>query len=293
MSRSDLKDYEDKYYTGLKKGDFLVKVSDSTYRCPFCKKDYLLRELLRHASSFRRESKSMCLKEKARHSALETYIEKYLYGKKSSDPVAKRPKIECSKPGNDQLFVWPWKGIVANIKTEFKDGRHVGHSGTQMRDDFVNKGFNPLKVQPLWNYYGHTGFAIVEFNKDWDGFKNAMDFERSFEVDQCGKTDYNNTRNRGDKLYGWVARDDDYYMKGIIGDHLRKNGDLKTVSGKLAEDERKTSKLISGLALTLEEKNKQLKEVRSKYYETSASLNKLMGQKEDMIKSFNDGMIKL
>lgn len=235
----------------------------------------------------------MSLKEKARHSALETYIERYLYRNRSPEHVAKRSKKECLEPVDDQLFVWPWMGIVANIKTEFKDGRHVGESGTKMKEEFAKKGLNPLRVHPLWKHYGHTGFAIVEFNKDWDGFKNAMDFERSFEVDQCGKVDYNKKIKEGDRLYGWVARKDDYDSKGVIGDHLRKHGDLKTVSGKQAEDERKASKLVLGLTQTLEMKNEQLKKVESKYYETSASLNKLMEQTEDMVKFFNDGILKL
>ncbi|KAI9117127.1 hypothetical protein K1719_011293 [Acacia pycnantha] len=168
MSKSELKDYEYKYYKGLKAGEFRLKVSDSKYSFPFChsssKNDYHLKEVLQHASSVC-QSKSSSLRSTARHSALENYIERYL------KPV---PKIDCPKPDSDQLFVWPW----------------------------------------------------MEF----DGFNNAIDFEKSFEVDQCGKTDYIKTRNRVDRLYGWVARDDDYHAKSIIGDHLRKNGDLKPVT---------------------------------------------------------------
>ena len=90
------------------------------------------------------------------------------------------------KVAKNQLFVWPWMGIVANIATEFKDGRRTGDSGSKLRDEFTLKGFHPLKVQPLWNRYGHSGFAIVEFSKDWEGFTNAMNFGRSFEAEHCG-----------------------------------------------------------------------------------------------------------
>ncbi|XP_028775760.1 protein INVOLVED IN DE NOVO 2-like [Neltuma alba] len=283
MSKSELKDYEYKYYKGLKAGDFRLKASDSKYTCPFChssgKKGYHLKELLQHASRVCRESKSSSSKGKARHSALEKYIERHL------KPV---PKIDCPKPDRDQLFVWPWMGIVANIKTQLKDGRHVAESGTKLREQFSRKGFNPVRVHPLWNYRGHSGFAIVEFSKEFDGFNNAMDFERSFEVDQCGKTDYIKARNRGDRLYGWVARDDDYNTKSIIGDYLRRNGDLKSVTDKQSEDKRKESKLVQGLTQTLEKKTMQLKEVQSKYHETNDSLSKLMGEKEDLIKFFNN-----
>ncbi|XP_027343678.1 factor of DNA methylation 4 isoform X2 [Abrus precatorius] len=204
--------------------------------CPFCedKRDYSLSELLKHASRFVRDSQDVRMKDIAKHSALQLYIEKYIYVNVGSEPVAK-----------DQLLVWPCMGVVANIATEFKDGRFVGESGTKLKDEFTLKGFHPLRVHPLWNRNGHSGFAIVEFNKDWEGFTNAMNFGRSFEVQHCGKKDYYSSTRRGDRLYGWVARDDDYNSRSKIGDHLRKNGDLKTVSGKEAEDRRKTSLLVS------------------------------------------------
>ncbi|KAI4356350.1 hypothetical protein L6164_000379 [Bauhinia variegata] len=333
ITKSELEDYEDRYYYDLKRGKFEVQISRSTYRCPFCRgrsnQDYCFGEVLEHANSVGRGSHRGSPKDKARHLALGRYIKKYLDVKKKSEPVpaatvesSKRDgqlksepvpvaKVESSKPDGQlksepspvtktesskpdgQLFVWPWMGIVANIRTEMKDGQRVGESGSKLRDEFSGKGFNPLRVSPLWNRFGHTGFAIVEFNKDWAGLNDAISFEKSFELEHCGKKDYYKTRNQGDRLYGWLARDDDYYMKSIIGDHLRKHGDLKTVSGKQAEDQRKTSKLVSNLTNTLENKNMQLKEVQDKYYKTSESLNKVMEEKEKVIKAYNNEIQKM
>ncbi|KAL0533662.1 hypothetical protein IC582_027703 [Cucumis melo] len=194
---------------------------------------------------------------------------------------------------HDQFFVWPWMAIVANIQTEIHGGRHVGDSGSKLRDEFVRQGFNALKVHPLWNRFGHSGYAIVEFNKDWDGFRNAILFEKSFEVDHHGKKDYNVSRNRGKELYGWVARDDDFYSKSLFGDYLRKNGDLKTVSGKEAEDNSKASKLVSNLANTLETKSLHLKEITHKVLETNASLNNMMEQMDETVKIYNDKIRRL
>ncbi|XP_021278270.1 factor of DNA methylation 4-like isoform X2 [Herrania umbratica] len=186
------------------------------------------------------------------------------------------------------MFVHPWMGIIANIPTTVQGGKHVGESGRKLREELTEKGFNPVRVHPLWNRHGHSGFAIVEFNKEWDGFNNAIMFERSFEADHCGKKDFYRSRRRRDKLYGWVAREDDYHSRGLIGDYLHRNGDLKTVSEKEAEDQRKDSKLLTTLANTLETKNMHLKEMENKCNEVSQSISTLMEQKDEMIKAYNE-----
>lgn len=280
VSKSELKDLENKYYNELKNGVVDVRASTSTYRCPYCpgksKTDYILKELLQHATGIGRGSQRSSLKEKARHLALESYIRKYL---------------DLKGRAHDELFVWPWMGIVANIKTTLVGGQHVGESGSKLRDELTREGFNPVRVHPLWNRGGHSGFAIVEFNKDWAGFQNAIAFEKRFQVDHCGKEDYYVEKNRGEKLFGWMAREDDYKSRGIVSDHLCKHGDLKSLSGIEAEDQRKTSKLVSNLTDTLGTKNLCLKEMASKYVETSDSLKKLIEQKDYMIKMHNDGIL--
>lgn len=95
------------------------------------------------------------------------------------------------KDCSEEKFVWPWVGIVANIPTEVESsGRRVGKSGATFRDELTLKGFNPTRVQPIWNYKGHCGFALVEFTKDFEGFENAMKFERSYESERHGKRDW-------------------------------------------------------------------------------------------------------
>lgn len=200
---------------------------------------------------------------------------------------------ESPKLNDEKLFVWPVMGVLANIKTEFKGGKHVGESGSKIKAELTAKGFNPVRVHPLWNFRGHSGFAVVEFENNWEGFNNGMSFERSFEVERHGKRDYNLTRNRGDQLYGWVARDDDYNSRSIVSDYLRKNGDLKTVSGQQAEEQRKTIKLVSNLQNTLEIKSSHLEEMQKKYQNTANSLNKVVHERDAILKAFNESMLKL
>ncbi|KAL6963247.1 hypothetical protein U1Q18_049782 [Sarracenia purpurea var. burkii] len=192
-----------------------------------------------------------------------------------------------------ELFVWPWMGIVANIPVEEKGGRYVGEGGSKLRHDLAAQGFEPLRVHPLWNYKGHSGFAVVEFDRDWSGFTNGMKFEKSFEANHRGKEDFYTAKQIGDELYGWIARDDDFHSESIIGEHLRRSGDLKTISGLEAEDERKTTRLVANLSNVIEVKNMRLKEIECKYNETSISVSNLMAQKDLMHRAYNEEIRKI
>ncbi|XP_058748347.1 factor of DNA methylation 4-like [Vicia villosa] len=195
----------------------------------------------------------------------------------------------------DELFVWPWMVVLANNVTTFDTNsrKYIGKSNKKIQEELIANGFQPLKVNTLWNINGQTPFVIVEFGKEWDGFSNALKLEGSFEVEHCGKRDYLGLRERGDRLFGWIARSDDYNSTDIVGKHLRENGDLKTVSGKEAEDNRKALKLASNFANTLKQKNKELEQTTSKYEDTKVFLNRMMDQKEEMLEHFNIGMLIL
>ncbi|KAK2424965.1 protein INVOLVED IN DE NOVO [Trifolium repens] len=314
---SDLEYYEHRYYNDLKDDYYRLKLSGSTYRCPFCNnKDYdSLSELLRHASRITGDSHET-VKESAKHSALEMYIgkDKLPAVKTAQDKsaalsiavdkdrshnanVAKNQSSNVTIVG-DELFVWPWMVILANNVTTFdpKSGKHVGKNHNKIKEELLLKGFQPVKVTALWNCKGQTPFAIVEFGKEWDGFHNAMKLEKSFQAEHCGKKDYLDLwkRGRGDRLYGWMARADDYNnVRDIFGKHLRDNGDLKTVSGKEAEDDMKEKKLVMGLANTLMLKNKEYEQTASKYHEASEYLTKVMAEKEEMVKHFNNEISKI
>ncbi|KAK7260562.1 hypothetical protein RIF29_26711 [Crotalaria pallida] len=297
MSRSELRlfdEYKDRYYKDLKRNYYKIRISDSSYQCPFCvgKVDYPLSEISEHALRHANSSLRNGIRHVAKHSALYSYIKRYLNVRDKSEDLGpevprKRHKLEpsvsCttikSEPAaaKEQLFVWPWKGVVANIATQLdENGRHVGESDKKLRDDFISKGFNPLKVKPLWNFKGHSGFALVEFSSDWSGFANAMNFERSFEAKHCSRRDYYGSRQPGDKLYGWVARENDYHMRSIVGDNLRRTGDLKTISMIEAQDERKTKNLLSGLENSLTKKKEELEQKKKE--ELHKRIHELEGQ---------------
>ncbi|XP_023642483.1 protein INVOLVED IN DE NOVO 2 [Capsella rubella] len=192
-------------------------------------------------------------------------------------------------------FVWPWVGLVANIPTEVdQSGRRVGQSGSKLRDELTVKGFNPTRVQPIWNFKGHSGYALVEFTKDFEGFENAMKFERSFEVDRHGKRDWENgIRLRDKKLYGWVARTDDYNRSDIVGKNVKKKRDLKSISQLMEEDERKMAHLVENMSQSIEMKKQCKQELEQKVNETSRCLESLALHNILLNKTYQEGIEKM
>ncbi|CAI8611722.1 unnamed protein product [Vicia faba] len=357
-SESDLEYYQRRYFLELKDDYHKLQVSNSTFRCPFCfNKDYYsMTELLRHAARIAGDLHAETVKEIAKHSALQRYLDFKISQDKSHDDMdvdtdksvnvtsaegqsfnmyaakGKSPRVNVADDKSfnvsidkvlsvsenavedqsldmviakdkspvvnttaEDEFVWPWMVVLANNVTKFDLNcrKYIGKSHKKIKEELCAKGFQPLKVTALWNIRGQTPFVIVAFGKEWDGFNNALQLERSFEAEQCGKRDYLGLRERGDKLFGWIARADDYNSRDIVGKHLRENGDLKTVSGKEAEDNRKAFKLVSGLANTLKQKNKELEQTASKYDEANVFLNKVMNQKEEMLEHFNKEISKM
>ncbi|PPE00253.1 hypothetical protein GOBAR_DD02731 [Gossypium barbadense] len=191
ISESEMEVYEEKYYEKLKNGNYKIKVSNEKYTCPFCpkkkKQDFLYKDLLQHASGVgKSNSDKRSAREKANHLALFKYLENDLrgtVGSSSSSAAAAEVEDPLSGCDHDEKIVWPWTGVVVNIPTQkLEDGRSVGGSGSKLRDELIRRGFNPLRVHPLWNYRGHSGTAVVEFRKDWPGLHNALSFEKAYEA---------------------------------------------------------------------------------------------------------------
>lgn len=292
ISDSEIDDYEGKIYARLMSGDLKLNKNGENYICPFCsskKKNYSKSSLVQHASGVS-AAPNREAKEKAVHHALFKYLKNGLA--KSPEPGSHATPVEQQPLQNrDEKFVWPWMGVLVNVPTEWKDGRQIGESGNRLKEQLSH--FCPLRVIPLWTFRGHTGNAIVEFGKDWNGFRNARTFESHFAAGGFGKKDWIGKKNQGSELYGWLARAEDYNSPGIIADHLRKNGDLKSVNDLAKEGARKNDRLVANLANQIEVKNRYLQELECKYSETTASLEKMMGQREQLLQSYNEEISKM
>ncbi|XP_059292753.1 protein INVOLVED IN DE NOVO 2-like isoform X1 [Lycium ferocissimum] len=298
ISESEMEEYADTWYQRLKEGYGKEKISGKVYQCPFCsgkkKQAYSFQDLVQHSLGVSKGSQHRKVNDKAKHLGLTKYLNNDLLSKDklpTSDEM-ETDQLQPTHDGNDvdEKYAFPWMGIVANLPIDFDGRRYVGKSGSLLRDDLKKKGFNPVRVHPLWNYKGHSGKAVVEFGNDWSGFANAIKFQKSFESQHQGKKDYLVSQDKRDKLYCWVAKADDFNSEGIVGDYLRKTGDLKSISDIEAEEKRKTGALVSNLVNTVEAKRRSLEEIESKCNETSMCLSNVMMQRDAMIQEYNEDL---
>ncbi|CAN7059837.1 unnamed protein product [Brassica oleracea var. botrytis] len=296
ISDSEMEEYGDKIYLSLKSGKLKVKLSPHSFTCPCCpnkkKPSFQYKDLLQHASGVgKSNSDKRTAKEKASHRALAKYLQQDLADDSQAEPSSKRRKTgdpiqDCDQ---DEKLVCPWKGVVVNIPTtKTENGRTAGESGSKLRDEYIQRGFNPTRVRTLWNHWGFSGTAIVEFNRDWNGLHNALLFDKAYLVDGHGKKDW--LRKDGPPksgLYAWIARADDYNGNNIIGEDLRKKGDLKTIAEVTEEEARKQQKLVQNLTQLVEEKKKGVKEIEELHSAKSKELKEKLEEKEKSLQKHN------
>lgn len=286
VSDSDIGVHEEKTYNQLRAGKVKVKHGNNTFRCPFCpgkkKQDYSSKDLLQHASGVGAASKRKA-KVKATHLALARYLKVDLAGSLESSPQL--ATVEHQPPGSEEKYVWPWMGILVNLPTELKGKGFVGESEERLRAQFSR--FKPLQVTILWNSTDNADYAIVKFAENWNGMKDALAFEKHFNVERYGKTDWNKRNCRRDDLYGWVARSDDYNSLEPTGKYLRKNGELKGVCDLEHEGQRKMGRHVGHYACQIEEKNKYLEELKLMNNQNGLKLERMMEEKDQLFEEHN------
>lgn len=270
-------------YEELKRGNNSFHIPDGAYTFAYCpqkrKRDFLCKDLMLHVSEVGScNSNKRTAKDKANHLTFAKYFENDVAGaaSPSKSHTLGDPQVDSlADHDHSEMFVWPWIGVVVNLPTEFKDGRYVGESGSNLKDQLMRRGFNPTRVRTLWNDVGHSGIALVEFKKDWFGFSNAISFEKAYEADDHGKKNWEASDKKSD-LYAWIARADDYKAANVVGQKLRKVGDLRTVSNIMEEESRKTRILVSSLTNAIEVKKLHIKVLEDKLRETTQSVEQLI-----------------
>ncbi|KAI6689831.1 hypothetical protein NL676_026659 [Syzygium grande] len=129
---SDIGDFEildpvDKPYDELKSGKYKVKGPNGSLRCPFCtgqkEQVYRYEELHQHAAGVGKGSTNRSGKQKANHLALAKYPETDLASEADQAPQPVVPQPTAQTPQQDEVFVLPWTGVIANILDDKSSGK--------------------------------------------------------------------------------------------------------------------------------------------------------------------------
>lgn len=291
ISDSEIKDYKEKPLEDLRSGKFKVKGPNGTLRCPFCagkkKQDYKYKDLLQHATGVSKGSANRNAKQKANHLALAEYLESELANEAEPQPQRVTAPVITDKSKQNEVYCWPWTGIVVNILDETKSGKAVDGSEYWL---MKFSKYKPLEVKIFWDDECQTAQAVIKFENDWTGFRTAMEFEKFFEADRHSKREWLAQRtNAGQNIYGWFARDDDYRSEGPVGKHLRETGELKTIADIVQEAIQGRNKVVADLANEIDLKNENLDELRTKYNEKTMSLSRMLEEKDILHRAFCEG----
>ncbi|OMO52869.1 hypothetical protein CCACVL1_29052 [Corchorus capsularis] len=295
ISESEIEEFKEKPYEELQSGKYKVKASNGGLRCPFCagkkKQDYKYKDLLQHASGVGKGSANRSAIQKANHLALAKYLEIDLASE--VDPTL-RPAVSQpvnKTPEQDDIYVWPWMGIMVNINTTTMDKSTFNDQGYWLSK--FSK-YKPLEVKTFWNDDELRGEAILRFNNDWNGFMNATEFEKSFEVLHQSKKQWNERQmNLGSSTYGWCARPDDYHSDGPIGEYLREMGKLQTIKDIVREATQDRTTVVANLTTKIDLTNENLEQLQYKYNETNMSLSRMLEEKDRLHLAFIEETRKL
>ncbi|KAK3021815.1 hypothetical protein RJ639_047170 [Escallonia herrerae] len=291
ISESEISEYKEKPYEQLRFGKYKVKGISGNLRCPFCagkkKQDYKFKDLLQHASGAGKGSTNRSAKQKANHLALAKYLETDLANAVEKSQVA-GPAPIAQQSEQNELYCWPWTGIIVNIVSKLTNEKVVGSKGYWLKRFSRHK---PVDVEIYWDDQERTGQAVVQFDNDGIGFKNAMEFEKSFESDHCSKKEWNEQKSQlGPNLYGWLARADDYSSEGPLGEYLRMKGELKTITNLVQEATQDRNNIVANLANEIDQKNENLDDL---YNEKTMSLARLIEEKDMLHHAFYEETRKL
>ncbi|KNA06663.1 hypothetical protein SOVF_178930 [Spinacia oleracea] len=294
ISDSEIEEYVEKPYQELKSGIYKVKKPNGTLRCPFCagkkKQEYGMKDLYQHASGVAKGASHRSAKQKATHLALARYLEVDMGFGPAQPTQAADPEPQVSEK-REEIYCWPWTGVVVNIVSDVKTGKQLTDNGFWMK---TFSKYKPLGVEVFHDEKEQISQAVIHFEKEWAGFKNAVDFEMSFESGRHSKKEWIAKKgNLGSSIYGWFARADDYHAEGQMGEYLRKNRELKTLSEVMLKGKQDKENMVVTLANEIDMKNQNLDEMQSKVNEKAMSLSRMLEEKDRLHQAFYEETRKM
>ncbi|KAI5078566.1 hypothetical protein GOP47_0006237 [Adiantum capillus-veneris] len=274
---SDMSDYtseeadefEDIASEELKNGKISLYNNNGELWCPFCsgkkKSQYKYAELIQHATGVSKGKRGV--EAAGKHRALLKHVNVHM-SHMAEPPKERVIHLEQETPATettvkDEKLVWPWMGVIVNIdNSKVVNGKRVGPGDNEIKTRFSR--FHPKCVNTKWNFHGHQGIAILEFENDMIGYGDAQDFERSFLECGRGRREWErraaSVEGPGKELYGWVANQQDYNGEDLIGKHLRDKGNLRTVAEVNEAWSRQKDQLLQNLDATIQDQHQKLQD---------------------------------
>lgn len=288
ISDSDIAEHKEEICAQIRAGKLKVKRGEA-FRCPFCpgrkRQDYNLKDLLQHATGMGAASKRSA-KVRASHLGLAMFLEKDIASslEQPLQIVPYKPKT----PKDEEIFVWPWMGIVVNLQCELKGEEFSRESEERLTAQLSR--FRPLQATILGDEKDQPFCAIIKFAKDWSGFKDAVAFENHFVLEHYSKLDWKDRNCRKDDLYGWLAKTNDYNSPGPIGEYLRKNGNLKSVADLEREGLKETGERVAHYALQIADTNTHMLELEEKKNVNAMKLARMLEENDRLVEEHNESM---
>ncbi|KAK7281497.1 hypothetical protein RIF29_09551 [Crotalaria pallida] len=279
ISESEIDDYKEKFYNEIKVGKYKVQNPNATtVRCPWCegkkKQSYKFKDLLQHATGIG-SSSSRGINIKAKHQALAKYLKQDINNE--ADTMPDLEEIADEQPDLEERFVWPWKGIVANV---FRNHEPEDYDNEQWQRKFQ-------KYEPKASHVMHSdefsgGYVVLDFGTDWTGFRQVMKLETDFLTANHGKKDWDSREmmSPSTDFYAWCARAEDYGSEGQVGTYLREKAALKTTSEVNEETWKERSQTLVNLVGEIDHANRAIGEVETRFTQTSMSLNEMMEERD-------------
>ncbi|ONK62240.1 uncharacterized protein A4U43_C07F1810 [Asparagus officinalis] len=201
-------------------------------------------------------------------------------------PIEPKAEPEPEPEPSPELFVWPWTGVLANVPI-----------GEPLEERFSK--FKPLEVIPLFvrehDKPNGNCVVIMRFNKDWSGFRDAVAFENQFKAVGLGREEWVKGKfevGKGD-LYGWMAREEDFNGDDSVGEYLKRNGKVLTVSEVENEQAKENGRMVALLASQIEVKNQHLMDMQCRYNLSDLSLRRILEDKNRVHLAFNEKMRRM
>ncbi|OMO61765.1 hypothetical protein CCACVL1_23265 [Corchorus capsularis] len=297
ISDTEIDDYKEVQYEQLKSNKFVVKKPNGTFRCPFClgkkKQEYGYRDILQHATGVGAASSiKKSGKKRGQHLALAKYLKEDVATEACSVKKDVPKEIVVANKQvpkqEDELCVWPWKGIVTNVYNKLRHEKDVDESAYWLRKF---SQYKPVDVHLMWDKERRKGSVILGFGEDMAGFTSLMEFEKIFAANRHGKHDWDRRkRDPGSQMYGWRAQADDYNSQGRIGDYLREKTELSTSSNINAKKKLGTIEKRENLIMAIDMTNEELLEKQCQLDEKGFSLRQIHEENDRLHKAHNKEM---